>query len=89
MRHDVSVTELRSRFASLLRLAESGDEIVVRRRGERIAVIVGARQMEGLSGLSNPDWRESLRAWRERPDRPRFTRVELDEMHRESRAGLR
>ena len=42
------------------RLAASGDEIVVMRRGERIAVIVGKDRYDQLVQPIKKDWRESL-----------------------------
>ena len=49
MVHQVGSFEAKTRLAELLRLAERGDEIVVLRRGQRIAVIMGADRYDELS----------------------------------------
>jgi prevent-host-death family protein len=88
MVHQVGSFEAKTRLAELLSLAERGDEIVVMRRGQRIAVIMGARRYDEVSKPSEQDWRERLRAWVARADRPRLTREELDELRAASRKGL-
>ena len=49
MLHEVGSFEAKTRLAELLRLAEKGDEIVVLRRGHRIAVIVGSARYDELT----------------------------------------
>lgn len=89
MVHHVGSFEAKTRLAELLRLAERGDEIVVLRRGQRVAVIMGAARYDDLSKPAEKDWREGLREWRERQDRPRLTHDEVMELVRESKRGLR
>lgn len=60
MQHEVGSFEAKTRLSELLRLAASGDEIVVMRRGERIAVIVGKDRYDQLVQPIKKDWRESL-----------------------------
>ncbi len=60
MKHEVGSFEAKTRLSELLRLAASGDEIVVMRRGERIAVIVGKDRYDQLVQPIMKDWRESL-----------------------------
>jgi prevent-host-death family protein len=88
MRREISVSDLRVRFARFIRLAESGDEIVVRRRGLPIAVIVGITRDAARPSAVKRDWRSTLRAWVARPDRPRLSRAQLKQLQRDSRAGL-
>ena len=88
MVHHVGSFEAKTRLAELLRLAERGDEIVVLRRGQRIAVIMGAQRYDEVSKPPEKDWRQSLREWVDRPDRPRFSREELAAIRREAREGL-
>jgi prevent-host-death family protein len=88
MVHHVGSFEAKTRLAELLRLAERGDEIVVLRRGQRIAVIMGARRYDEVSAPPEQDWRERLRAWVSRTDRPRLSREELEDLRREARKGL-
>jgi prevent-host-death family protein len=89
MVHRVGSFEAKTRLAELLRLAERGDEIVVLRRGQRIAVIVGARRYDDLREPAGQDWQQRLRAWRERKDRPRLSHDEVMGMVRESKRGMR
>ena len=60
MQHEVGSFEAKTRLSELLRLAASGDEIVVMRRGERIAVIVGKDRYDQLVQPIKKDWREYL-----------------------------
>lgn len=63
MVHHVGSFEAKTRLAELLRLAERGDEVVVLRRGQRIAVIMGAGRYDELHRAEACDWKASTRAW--------------------------
>ncbi len=63
MVHEVGSFEAKTRLSELLRLAASGDQIIVLRRGERIAVIVGNDRYEQLTKPAKKDWRESLQQY--------------------------
>jgi prevent-host-death family protein len=88
MVHEVGSFEAKTRLAELLRLAERGDEIVILRRGIRVAVIVGSARYEALTsadGDDGADWVESTRAYIDRS--PRISRAEFEEIMRESKEG--
>ena len=63
MVHQVGSFEAKTRLAELLRLAERGDEVVVLRRGQRVAVIMGAARYDEMTTTNGIDWREAARAW--------------------------
>jgi len=63
MVHQVGSFEAKTRLAELLRLAERGDEVVVLRRGQRVAVIMGAARYDEMTKTNGIDWREAARAW--------------------------
>lgn len=88
MVHEVGSFEAKTRLAELLRLAERGDEIVILRRGIRVAVIVGSARYEELTRADEDDgvdWIESTRAYLARG--PRMSRSEFEEIMRESKEG--
>lgn len=88
MVHHVGSFEAKTRLAEFLRLAERGDEIVVLRRGQRVAVIMGAKRYDEVARAEDHDWRRSLRAWRARRDRPRLSHSDVMALVRESRRAL-
>jgi prevent-host-death family protein len=57
----VSVKEARGKFRQLLDRAAAGDEVVVTRRGKKIARIVAA-DSEGVAFPSHKAFRDSIRA---------------------------
>ena len=63
MVHQVGSFEAKTRLAELLRLAERGDEVVVLRRGQRVAVIMGAARYDEMTKTNGIDWREAAREW--------------------------
>ncbi len=63
MIHRVGSFEAKTRLAELLRLAERGDEVIVMRRGQRIAVIMGATKYDEFSKEPEDDWRQAARDW--------------------------
>jgi prevent-host-death family protein len=63
MVHHVGSFEAKTRLAELLRLAERGDEVVVLRRGQRVAVIMGASRYDQVTQSTDADWREAARRW--------------------------
>jgi antitoxin (DNA-binding transcriptional repressor) of toxin-antitoxin stability system len=69
----------------LLRLAEKGDEIVVLRRGHRIAVIVGSARYDELTRPPVKDWRQSMQEYIARG--PRMSREDFEDIMRESKEG--
>jgi len=85
MVHEVGSFEAKTRLAELLRLAERGDEIVILRRGVRVAVIVGSARYRELVRPAAKDWRESAREHLARG--PRMGRAEFEEIVRESKEG--
>jgi prevent-host-death family protein len=88
MVHHVGSFEAKTRLAEFLRLAERGDEVVVLRRGQRVAVIMGAKRYDEVSRAEDHDWRRSLRTWRARRDRPRLAHADVMSLVRESRRTL-
>jgi prevent-host-death family protein len=85
MVHEVGSFEAKTRLAELLRLAEKGDEIVVLRRGHRIAVIVGSARYDELTRPPVKDWRQSMREYIARG--PRISREDFEDIMRESKEG--
>lgn len=85
MVHEVGSFEAKTRLAELLRLAERGDEIVVLRRGIRVAVIVGSSRYDELVRPAQKDWRQSMRE--HLASGPRIGRAEFDGIMRESKEG--
>lgn len=63
MVHHVGSFEAKTRLAELLRLAERGDEVVILRRGQRIAVIMGAVRYDDVTHAKGADWRADTREW--------------------------
>ncbi len=63
MVHHVGSFEAKTRLAELLRLAERGDEVVVLRRGQRVAVIMGASRYDQVTQSTDEDWREAAQRW--------------------------
>lgn len=63
MMHHVGSFEAKTRLAELLRLAERGDEVVVLRRGQRVAIIMGAARYDQVTQSVQPDWRKETRDW--------------------------
>ena len=81
MVHHVGSFEAKTRLAELLRLAERGDEVVVLRRGQRVAIILGAARYDQVTQAAQSDWRKDTRDWiSEGPVIPRnaFERVLAD-----------
>jgi len=85
MVHEVGSFEAKTRLAELLRLAERGDEIIVLRRGIRVAVIVGSARYDELARPATKDWRQSMRE--HLASGPRMNRTEFDGIMRESKEG--
>ena len=85
MVREVGSFEAKTRLAELLRLAEQGDEIVVMRRGHRVAVIVGCARYDELTRVPARDWRQSMRE--HLASGPRMSRAEFDDIMRESKEG--
>lgn len=63
MMHQVGSFEAKTRLAELLRLAERGDEVVVLRRGQRVAIIMGAARYDQVTQAVKSDWRKETRDW--------------------------
>ena len=63
MIHHVGSFEAKTRLSELLRLAERGDEIVVMRRGQRVAIIMGASRYDEVTKGPETDWRQAAREW--------------------------
>lgn len=85
MVREVGSFEAKTRLAELLRLAEQGDEIVILRRGHRVAVIVGSARYDELTRTRAKDWRQSMRD--HLASGPRMSRAEFDDIMRESKEG--
>jgi prevent-host-death family protein len=85
MVHQVGSFEAKTRLAELLRLAERGDEVVVLRRGQRIAVIVGSARYDELTSPPANDWRQSMR--KHVAGGPRISRKDFDDIMRRSKEG--
>ncbi|MEY2716084.1 MAG: Antitoxin Phd YefM, type toxin-antitoxin system [Planctomycetota bacterium] len=85
MIHRVGSFEAKTRLSELLRLAEQGDEVVILRRGERVAVIVGPARYDQMSRRleMEPDWRRSAREYLGRG--PRMEREEFNDILREAK----
>jgi len=62
MVRSVGSFEAKTHLAELLRQAEQGDEIVILRRGARVAVILGEARYRELLGGAGHDWASALRA---------------------------
>ena len=75
MVHHVGSREAKARLAELLRLAERGDEVVVLRRCQRVAIIVGASRYDEMTREPSEDWREATRKWL--ADGPGITRKQF------------
>jgi len=86
MVHQVGSFEAKTKLSELLRLAEHGDEVVVLRRGQRIAVIMGAARYDEITKPpEDEDWREASRKWLDRG--PGVTRAEFRKILEESKRG--
>lgn len=85
MIHQVGSFEAKTKLSELLRLAEHGDEVVVLRRGQRVAVIMGAARYDEITKPPEEDWRESSRRWLDRG--PGITRDEFRRILEESKRG--
>ncbi|MEY5032548.1 MAG: Antitoxin Phd YefM, type toxin-antitoxin system [Planctomycetota bacterium] len=85
MIHRVGSFEAKTRLSELLRLAEQGDEVVVLRRGERVAVIVGPARYDQMCRRheSEPDWRRSAREYLDRG--PRLASDEFESIVHEAK----
>lgn len=90
MVHEVGSFEAKTRLAELLRLAERGDEVIVLRRGHRVAVILGAARYDELAKPPG-DWRRSLRNYCDslRDSGSGVSTEEFEEIMRKSRAQRR
>ncbi len=90
MVHEVGSFEAKTRLAELLRLAERGDEVVVLRRGHRVAVILGAARYDELAKPPG-DWRASLTKYCEerRASGRGLSREAIDALMREAKAERR
>ena len=85
MIHQVGSFEAKTKLSELLRLAEHGDEVVVLRRGQRIAIIMGAARYDEITKPPEEDWLESSRRWLDRG--PGITRDEFRRILEESKRG--
>jgi len=85
MVHHIGSFEAKTRLAELLRLAERGDEVVVMRRGQRIAVIVGASRYDEFTHSRSRDWRADTREWLAQG--PGISRSAFDRVLAESKEG--
>jgi len=47
--HEVSATEASKKFYELLRMAERGEDVIIRRNGKRVAAIMGASRHDSLT----------------------------------------
>jgi prevent-host-death family protein len=72
----VTATEARQRFVQLLDEVESGDQIIVTRRGTPVAVLIDFEKLETLKSLTRL-WQdpESLRAMKESLDAAKAGRM--------------
>ncbi len=89
MVHEVGSFEAKTRLAELLRLAESGDEVIVLRRGQRIAVILSAARYTDLTNPKGPGgWWDSLKRYcdDERAAGHGISTEDFEAIMRESRA---
>ena len=85
MVHHVGSFEAKTKLAELLRLAERGDEVVVLRRGQRVAIIMGAARYDEVTREPREDWREATRKWL--AEGPGITRKEFRKILAESKRG--
>lgn len=85
MVHHVGSFEAKTRLAELLRLAERGDEVVVLRRGERVAVIVGSARYDEMTKPADVDWRQAAREWVE--NGPRVSGDDFRRIMADAKAG--
>jgi prevent-host-death family protein len=72
----VTATEARQRFLQLLDEVESGDQVIVTRRGTPVAVLIDFKKLETLKSLARL-WQdpESLRAMKESLDAAKAGRM--------------
>lgn len=85
MVHHVGSFEAKTKLSELLRLAEHGDEVVVLRRGQRVAVIMGAARYDEITKPAEEDWRKSARKWLDQG--PGVTRAEFRKVLEQSKRG--
>ena len=85
MVHHVGSFEAKTKLAELLRLAERGDEVVVLRRGQLVAIIVGASRYDEMTREPSEDWREATRKWL--AEGPGITRKQFREVLADSKRG--
>jgi prevent-host-death family protein len=85
MVHHIGSFEAKTRLAELLRLAERGDEVVVMRRGQRIAVIIGASRYDEVTHSRSRDWRADTREWLAQG--PGISRSAFDKVLADSKKG--
>lgn len=77
----LSIAEARRNLAAVVRSVEKGDVVEVTRRGEPVAIVLSAREYEGLTRGSGDLW-EAIRAFRESTD---LKSLRLDEAYRDVR----
>ncbi len=77
----LSIAETRRNLAAVVRSVERGDVVQVTRRGEPVAVLLSARDYEGLTGGSADLW-EAIRAFRESAN---LGKLHLDDVYRDIR----
>lgn len=63
----LSIAETRKNLAAVVRSVEKGDVVEITRRGEPVAVLLSARDYEGLTRGYGDLW-EAIRAFRESTD---------------------
>lgn len=64
-----SIAEARSNLSELVRKAESGKPVELTRRGERVAVLIGLREYQRLTGQPRKKtFMEAYEEWRSKVD---------------------
>lgn len=77
----LSIAETRKNLAAVVRSVEKGEVVELTRRGEPVAVLLSARDYDGLTRGAG-DLREAIRAFRESTD---LSELRIDDVYRDVR----
>lgn len=77
----LSIAETRKNLAAVIRSVEKGNVVELTRRGEPVAVLLSARDYDGLTRRSGDLW-EAICAFRESTD---LSEIHLDDVYRDVR----
>ena len=77
----LSIAETRKNLAAVVRSVEKGEVVEVTRRGEPVAVLLSAKEYEGLTRGAGDFW-GAIRAFRESVD---LEALHLDDVYRDVR----